>query len=198
MAEPQAAMDDFLHGGQVSDMTEEINILKKKMRELEGLSVPAAESLLYYANSTYYALPDNLAHDIFSFTIAGGDLSTNHIIEGEVTFLHSGDGSAGHIITFTLTYKLTAISFAIVVPTTGSVTDQVIKIYFSISGNGATNAQYMTCAANRFDQAGDSNSVSGTAAVDSTANETAKITAQRNDASCGGKFIYGRVFLIQP
>ena len=49
MAEPQAAMDDFLHGGQVSDMTEEINILKKKMRELEGLSVPAAESLLYYA-----------------------------------------------------------------------------------------------------------------------------------------------------
>lgn len=35
MAEPQAAMNDFLHGGQVSDMTEEINILKKRMRELE-------------------------------------------------------------------------------------------------------------------------------------------------------------------
>ena len=34
MAEPQGAMDDFLHGGQVSDMTDEINILKKKVREL--------------------------------------------------------------------------------------------------------------------------------------------------------------------
>lgn len=198
MAEKQTAQDDFLHGGQISDMTEEINILKKKMRELEGLSVPTAESILYYANSTYYALPDNLAHDIFSFTLTGGDLSTNHIIEGEVTFLHNGDGSAGHTITFTLTYKLTAISFIIDVPTTGAVTDQVIKIYFSISGNGATNSQYMTVSANRFDQTGDSDSVSGTAAVDSTVNETAKITAQRNDASCGGKFIYGRVFLIEP
>jgi hypothetical protein len=191
-------MDDFLHGGQVSDMTEEINILKKKMRELEGQSLPNTEDTFYDADSVYYALPDNNEHDIYSFTLVGGDLSTDHILEGCIAFLYSGDGSAARTITFKLYYKLTTITCIMQVPTTGAVTNQLVRIHFSVSANAATNAQYMILGVNRYGETGYHISVSGTSAVDSTASETVKVSAQRNNAANGGKFIYGYAHLYQP
>lgn len=125
--------------------------------------------------------------DLFNFTLTGGLLSTNNIVYGRI-YMDRISHNAG---TITLrVYYGTATTSDVVSLTTAHTSGTSIQGYldFWIFGDGATNAQVLafTChMGNELSNTTDNTIVfrssandDGAAAIDSTADQTIKVTAQ--------------------
>ncbi len=156
------------------------------------------------AQTTLTALTST-PQNILSVSVAGGSLGTANAIEGIVVLSSSqASGDTFHLVS--LKYGATTLCQARV-NTTDSTT-RYGTIQFSLSANGATNAQRgnlvirneATGSATAFTALAQTLSLGGTATIDSTSAQTLALTIETNSGSSnGGSAIvqHAAAFLIQ-
>jgi len=127
--------------------------------------------------------------DVWTTTLTGGVLGTAGLITGKLFFLQSG---GGYTMTMKMYYGATSISGTQIDNTSSG---SPVPVDFFIMGDGATNAQRMGFAGfTQYDQGGNRKQTVqgyGTAAIDSTANQTLKFSLQQSNTSLALIFLNG-------
>jgi len=193
MAEPQAAMDDFLHGGQVSDMTAEIAALKKQMRELlVASSTPPSNILL---NDTGVHQISNTAVETIgnTVTIPAGILGATGMILFECCGYVANNSGSGKQIDIKIYFGATAITvWSNTINNTDTETWWCQVMIKNLTA-GAQRYQYQISRI--LSGAGYAKAGTGTLAIDTTLAVTAKNTHKWDAASANAisNIWWGRV-----
>lgn len=113
---------------------------------------------------------------LWTYTLAANKLGSNNQVEGELWLsLLNNFTNPSTTFTFTLEYGGTAVAAPPAISTLLAATRGIIRVNFTLKGNAATNAQRCLFGMSGINSDGATvviRSVEGTAAVDSTSNQT--------------------------